>query len=160
LETLQFRKNIPDGFIGATYECGAVYQTNGWQFPTKARFTDYHPGRILNDITLQVDQVELLQNGGIQKAVPPAETHVFDYRYQRANNQTKFNKAEYILKAGDSFPSGNDPKLLAQARDWLEHGLGYNNTRTSRTWILVGMLTITLIFIGFSVFRLRMNKRA
>jgi hypothetical protein len=162
LKMLQFRKDVPDGFVRCSYKCLEVLHTNGLSIPSAIQFAEFWPvngtARILYECTSKVDRVELLDNETILDAIPPVETSVFDFRYQATNSRTKFNYARYTLNAGDRFPSGRDPKLLAEAQDWLEHGLGYDSYKSKREVVLAGMLIITLIFTGLLLFRLNSTK--
>lgn len=162
---LEYRKGVPDGFVRCSYECTEVFHTNELSIPSATQFIEFYPtfkiGNniiILREDALKVDQVELLHNAGIPDVIPPAETYVYDYRYQATNSRTKFNHATYTLNAGDQFPSNKDPKLLAEAQHWLKHGPGYDSYKFKRRIILVGMLIITLILTGLLYFRLKPTK--
>jgi hypothetical protein len=168
LQELRARKNFPDGFVGETYECEGLYQTNGWLIPSVTRFAQYWPDfndpkkgpvRLVFQITLQVDAVNLLQNTGVSEIILPAKATVYDYRYQATNSRTKFNYARYTLDAGDTFLPDNDPKLLAEAQDWLKNGPAYGSLEPKRRKILAGMVIITLLMSGFLVFGLKRNNK-
>jgi hypothetical protein len=167
LQALHVRKNVPDGFVRATYECEAVCQTNSTLIPSAAKFAEYWPNfnepqgpsRLVFEMALQVDEIKLLQNADISEIISPAKMSVSDYRYQTTTSRTKFNFATYTLNAGDSFPSGNDSVLLAQAKDWIKHGSAYDSLQSKRGKILVGMLTVTFVTTGLLVFWLIRNNK-
>jgi hypothetical protein len=166
LEMLRSRKEIPDGFVRADYECENVYKTNNWIIPLTAKFAQYtptfnpsNPIRLVFEMFLQVEDIKLLQNTDVSDVISPAKASVSDYRYQATNNRTKFNYATYTLDAGDPFPSGQDPKLLAQANAWLKDGPPYDAVQSKRSKILVGMLTLTIVTSGLLVFWLRTKKQ-
>jgi len=165
LQQLQIRKTVPNGFVRCSYECTEVFHTNDLSIPSATRFVEFWPSLttgsniILRIYALKVDRVELLHNANIPDAVPPAKASVFDFRYQATNSRTKFNFASYTLNAGEQFKSDKDPKLLAEAKAWLKHGPSYDSYKSKRRTILVGMLIITLIFIGLILFRLKPDKR-
>jgi len=166
LDMLNLRTNIPEGFIRATYECKDILKTNDCRIPSAASFALFwpnfkdqrEPSRVVFKLILQVNQIKLLQNVVIPEAVPFAKTYISDYRFQATNNRTKFNHAAYTLNAGESFPSGSDPKLRRQAEDWLKHGTAYDGLQSNRHMILAGMLTVTFVTIGLLVFWLRKSK--
>ena len=160
LQNLEFRKSLTNGYDVASFDYKEIVHTNGIPIPFTTEFVRYWPGRdgppvVQDELTLKVDQIEFLQKAVISKIVTPGVVSVDDYRYQMANNRTKFNYATYTLNAGDSFRSGNDPVLLAQAEDWLKHGQRYESYTKKRGVILAGMIGITLIFIGVILFRLK-----
>lgn len=158
---LQYSRSVPNGFVLYSYECTEIFHTNDLSIPSATRFTSFWPNfktgtpMVLREYALKVDQVELLHNANIPDAIPPAKTYVFDYRYQATNSRTKFNHATYTLNAGDQFKSDKDPKLLAEANDWLKHGPGYGSYKSKRRIILVGMLITTLVLAGLLLFRLK-----
>ncbi|MGH7979676.1 MAG: hypothetical protein ACREE6_09895, partial [Limisphaerales bacterium] len=88
----------------------------------------------------------------------PSQMNVHDYRYRRVSSRTKFNFARYELSAGDSFPGGNDPRLLAQAADWMRHGPSFDTVRKRQETILAGMLGITLVVCACLVFGLKKTR--
>ena len=163
LQQLHLEKSVPNGFVCFSYECTEIFHTNDLSIPSTTRFTSFWQNSgnliILGEYALKVDQVELLNNANISDAIPPAKTHVFDYRYQATNSRTKFNHATYELNAGDQFKSDKDPKLLAEAKHWLKHGPGYDSYKSKRGIILAEMLMITLIFSGLLLFRLKPARR-
>lgn len=165
LHQLRLRKNVPNDFVLYSYECSEMFHTNDLSIPSAAHFVHLYPNFktggsiIVSEYALRVDQIKLLPNANIPNVVPPTKTLVSDFRYQATNSRTKFNYASYTLKAGEQFKSDKDPKLLAQANAWLKHGPGYDSYKSKRKLILVGMLVITLIFIGLLLFRLKPAKR-
>ena len=167
IDTLSLRKEVPDGFVRATYKCNDFFKTNDWIVPTAASFTIYWPNirdpqgpiRLQYYMELQVEKINLLQKTEMSEIISPATMGVHDYRYQATNNRTKFNYANYTLKAGDAFPPSNDPMLLAQAEDWLKHGPAFNNVQSKRKKILAGMLTITFVVSGLLIFWLSRKEK-
>lgn len=164
-DMLRSRKEIPYGFVRATYECKCICKTNAWVFPLTATFSQYSPTfnssrpiRLVFEMELQVGDIEIIQNSEVSPMVSPAEAYVSDYRYQVANSRTKFNFATYSLKAGETFRSDNDPTLLAQAQEWLDHGPGYDKVQRRRFLVLVGMLGPTVVAIGMAGFWLRKKQ--
>lgn len=166
LEALRSRKELPQGFVRATYECEDVQRTNDWLIPSTARFAEYwpnwresnYPPRLVFQMALEVDAIIPIQNAATAEVAPPAQTSVSDYRYQATNSRTKFNHATYKLNAGDPFPSGSDPKLLAQANDWLRKGTAYEGLQSKRRKTLAGMLLI--LVSGWVVLWLTRKKNA
>ncbi len=160
LEQLKRRKEFPDGFVKAVYECDKVFKTNGIIVPSAARFAAYwpdwknlqSPGRLLFELHLRLGTVRILSGEQIPELVAASETRVWDYRYEVANKRTKFNRAEYMLQPGEPFPTSRDPKLLAQAEKWLKHGPGYDHLQSRRRGIWAAMAAITSIGIGLLIF--------
>jgi hypothetical protein len=154
LEALRVRKEVSNGFIRATYRCGEVLETNGWQIPATAEFALFWPnpqdsrgpGMRLFTLTLQVNQINPRQNGGIAEENRATKTLVCDYRFQATNARTKFNYATCTLNAGDSFSPANDPALRAQADDWLKNGPGYKWGQSNRGAACLGILGVVVIF--------------
>ena len=166
LDMLSSRKEIPDGFVRAAYECENLYKTNGWITPLRAKFAQYaptfqpsNPIRLVFEMALQVEAINVLGDTEISEITTPAKSPVFDYRYQATNSRTKFNYATYTLDAGNSFLSASDPNLLAQANDWLKHGPSYQSVQAKRSKILFGMLTVTIVTSGLLVFWLKKTKK-
>jgi hypothetical protein len=169
LEMLHLRKDVPDGFVRATYECNEVCKTNDWIIPATARFVEYWPNfrnpqgpiRLVFEMILQAEEIKVLQNQDekISEIVSTALVPVHDYRYQATSSRTKFNYATYTLNVGDSFPPGDDPKLLAQSKNWLKNGLAYDSFQKKQRIVLAGMLVVTLIMSGLLVFWLMRNKK-
>ncbi|HEX5219471.1 MAG TPA: hypothetical protein VFZ59_07875 [Verrucomicrobiae bacterium] len=166
LEALQIRKTIPNGFVRAIYECGALYKTNEWIVPSSARFAMYWPNyqdrqgpsRLVYEMRLTVDKVNIIQNENLPELISPSSARVWDYRYEVATARTKFNCAEYTLNPGDPFPASNDPKLLAQANEWLKRGPAYDHLKSRRIKILAGMFAVTILGIGLLAFWLSRKR--
>jgi len=89
----------------------------------------------------------------------PGKTYVFDYRYQVTNSRTKFNHATYELNAGEPFRPGNDPRLLAEANKWRNHGPAYNGYELKRRLILEGVIAVIIIILASFKTRNKKNKQ-
>jgi hypothetical protein len=167
LLTLQIRKDIPNGFVRAIYECNILYKTNDWVIPSAAHFTEYWPNfkdpqgpvRLVYEMQLSAEKISILPNERLPELLSPSDARVWDYRYETATDRTKCNCAEYILKSGEPFPTSHDPKLMAQANELLKHGPTYDNLNSKRTKVLAGMFAMTTIGVGLLAFWLfRKNK--
>jgi len=168
-ETLQARKGVPAGFVRAVFECQQIYHTNDLLVPSAATFYEYWPNfqnpkgdiRLVFQMMLKVENVRIVKNEDIPDAkAPTAITTVFDYRYQATNSRTKFNCARYSLNYGEAFPSGQDPKLMAQARTWLKNGPAFQGVESKRKIILVGMLIVTFATSASLVYWLKKKTTA
>lgn len=161
LNKLWFRKQFPDGFIRARYECDYIPYDGGRRIPTYARFSSYFPiservrnkwvpkpgRRMVDHLMLEVQDVKLFKSDNMKTPgfTMPGATTVNDYRYQRANDRTKFNRAVYTLKADDVFPLDGDSKLLSEAEKWLKSGPRYDSLVWRRVFILSGMFGVIVI---------------
>jgi hypothetical protein len=167
LQMLKIRKEFPNGFLRAVYECDEVYKTNKWVVPSSAHFVEYWPNfkdpqgasRLVYEMRLNVENINILPSQQLPDLVSASDARVWDFRYETATSRTKFNFAGYSLKAGETFPGSRDPKLLAQMNEWLENGPVYDNLASKRHKLLVGMFAITVIGTGLLTFLLiRKNK--
>lgn len=166
LDGLRIRTNIPNGFVRAVYACNSICKTNGWVIPSSAQFALYwpnfnnpqDPSRLIYRMQLDVDHIDVLKSLPMPELVSPSEARIWDYRFRKATARTKFNYAEYALQAGESFPTSNDPKLLAQMNDWLKHGPTYDALKSRRWKILTGMFITTIALTGLLAFWLIKQK--
>jgi hypothetical protein len=163
---LSFRKSVPNDFVQCSYECTGVKKPNGVSIPSAAHFVEYFPDMkskdkiLLFEYALITDNVELLRENCPIDIVIPAKAFIFDYRYQMTNIRTKYNYANYTLDAGDRFRSDKDPKLLAEALEWLKHGPGYDSYKSKRKIILAGMVIVTILSsLTLYLFQLRGNQK-
>ncbi len=153
LVNLSFRKSIPSGFLLSDYKVVQWYRTNDLVIPDQAQFTDYlsplycaRPYRIV-----LINATNIVLNSGEDPGQPEISvpTLVEDYRYKKSNKTRIFKYAQYTLNTGDSWKSGNDPQLLAEADHWLKHGRRYDDFGQNRKRFFVWSLFALLISIPF-----------
>jgi hypothetical protein len=161
---LAARKELSSGFLKARYICTESLETNGIVVPLVSKYEVYlspssrpRPWRIVN---LNVTSVRPMA-GGPEGFLPPvlAPTRVIDYRYKVVKNSRIFKYAEYGLEPGDHWRPDKDPVILAQARDWVEHGRKYTSFTSRRSWVawlLLGLLLAPLVI--FTYVRVRQPK--
>jgi hypothetical protein len=171
---VQIRKSVPTDFVVARYHCTEWCHTNGMTIPAASELAIYYYG--LTNVTkpsslfaypYKTAEIKVTAVNGhdeTEKVLPPvtAATQVEDYRYKRMNQTRIFRYADYKLNAGDSWKSGNDPVLLAQADYGLKHGprldaLGMAS-RNVVTWVLLALGVIPAITV--IVFALKRKQNA
>jgi hypothetical protein len=151
-ESLLTRKETPDGFVIARYKCTDWYRTNGLVIPAASELTigNYtgsgtrYRGHIFK---LTATAISLTNIGHELLPNPILPTYVNDYRYRRSGNSRIFRRAEYTLRPGDSWKSGNDPALLGQAEEWLKNGRRYDDYGISWRNILVWSILAALVVL-------------
>jgi hypothetical protein len=164
---LQIKKSVPSDFMAARYHCAEWCHTNGMTIPAASEFVIYlfgltnysNPSSVYAYPykTAEIKVTTVNVHDEAEKVLTPvtAATHVEDYRYKRMNEKRVFRYAEYKLSSGDSWKSGNDPKLLAQAEYGLKHGprLGELNvaSRNVVAWVLLALGIIPPIVIIFAL---------
>ncbi len=129
-QSLDYRKEIPTGFIEATYRCTEWYRTNSIVIPKASQLTYYlyganpkQPYRFHHyQANLTALTVNMRDDLAVTMLVPTTTTRIHDYRYKKATSKRIFDYAEYSLHSGESWKSGNDPQLLAQVEYYLKHG--------------------------------------
>ncbi|MGH7941790.1 MAG: hypothetical protein ACREFR_12040 [Limisphaerales bacterium] len=143
-----FKRQIPNGFVEAKYDCQAWYETNGESLPAASQFETFidphfhFPGfkghltvskAVVRDMELQI--------------APPIETlvHVADFRYRMANGKRIFRGATYLLTPGSDWRTARDPALLAQAQYYLKHGPRYDEYTSNEDVIIWGLFSILAI---------------
>lgn len=166
---LDIRKGTPTGFMAAYYHCAKWCHTNGMAIPAVSELTIYYYGPS-NSFThpykmaeIKVTSVQV--HDAVERVLPPiaAATQVEDYRYRSMSKTRIFRYAEYALNAGESWKSGNDPQLLAQAEYGLKHGprigaLGVAG-RNIVAWVLLAFGVIPPTVIIFSLGKKRHNSK-
>ncbi len=104
-------------------------------------------------VTLSATNIAL--SSAVSSLLPHVEqpTVVKDYRYKRSNATHIFKYADYSLQPGDSWKTADDPKLLAEAADYLVHGRKYEDWANSRKmwtiWILLMAILAPLVIISY-----------
>ena len=160
---LTIKKSVPSGFVTARYHCAKWRDANGMSIPAASELIIYYYG--LTDPskrssvftypykTAEIKVTAINVRGRTGDILPPAiaATHVEDYRYKRANKTRIFRYAEYSLNASESWKSGNDPGLLAQADYGLKHGPRIDDwgvrIRNVAAWVLLVLLVTPPIVI-------------
>ena len=165
---LQIKKGIPPDFVVARYHCAEWYRTNEMTIPTASKLiiymfglTNSKPSSVFSHPykTAEIKVTSVNVRDEAEKILTPVTTttHVEDYRYKRMSKTRVFRYAEYSLNAGESWKSGNDPKLLEQADFGLKHGpridaLGVAS-RNVVAWVLLALGVIPPIVIIFALRR-------
>lgn len=160
LNELSHRRSLPDGTVRGRYSVTQWFQTNGWTFPRTSRLEVFAatptnwPARVFE---LVADGFEWLRDAPepVPEIVMPTEVN--DYRYKRWNARRVFRYARYTLEAGDRWPGGQEPALLAAAEDWLKRGRPYSRfAEESRRWLawsVLGLLVCPVVILGIKKLR-------
>ena len=154
MRVLELRKASPQGYLRARYDCTDWWKTNDLVIPKSSRLQVYLPpfhGSNLLARILSLSATEVNIRTGIVPALPAvnAEISVADYRYKRADEKRIFKYAQYTLRPGDSWRSGNDPGLVAKANTWLKSGRKYRHFAGSgkrwAAWLVLAIILAPLV---------------
>lgn len=160
LDSLDYRHQIPDGFVETDYQCTDWFETNHSIFPLKAQIVRFSPSWKFprQKSSLRAESVRVYEiNASIFKQ-PPTAGIVNDYRYKKSNSSRIFRYAEYALQPGENWKSDMDPFLLLQANEWLKHGPRYDAFDRGKN-ILMWVLGIIFLVITPAVLALITKNR-
>ncbi len=140
--------SFPEGFVTATYECTAWYETNGYPIPVvgeERRYGQYPYTNVPSERAwIRASSVSLLP--GLRDLLPRLRQDVLvaDYRYRRRQGSHVLPYVEYSLKAGEPWRSANDPALLGRVGSDLRLGLPLYARGPGRTAFVLGILAVIL----------------
>jgi hypothetical protein len=147
LEQIAYRSSLPDGFIGAEYECDEQIQTNGFIIPVKSHWVSFmylYPKFPDAKATLTVTSVQDGDPALATLSSPPTASVIHDYRYKRMSRSRIYKYAEYQLSAGEPWKGASDPDLLEKVEIYMKHGpkFQYNDYGSGQiiSWVLAALL--------------------
>ncbi len=159
-----FRKAIPSGFVDATYECLQWRTLNGTAIPASAIFRHFKLAKdgkpyLRFSVTLTVTGASLEEIVGDLLPALTEATYTRDSRYTRRNEARIYRHATYVQPPG-KWRAGDDPKLIAEAEEYLKSGPRFGVYQGSRRsfWLRIIFVATQVSMIGGVVWLIRKKK--
>jgi hypothetical protein len=168
LQSLDYRKSIPNGYTQAVFACTASYSTNNKYIPRNSELKYYlyggtakHPYKFpIYQAYLRATNLTFLDGFEFSPNPPDVPARVHDYRFKKLANSRLFDYADYTLKAGETWRSPDDKVLLQQREYYLKHGpriFAFMTRKVILVWLLFALIAAPVIIM--LIFRQRQTTK-